>query len=127
MSMSVIMDAHKLNRQKQNFNAIPSRRAHYLPGGEENRLLRLGVKSRDENGCERAVKQWVALEVLVQQALQSAWFVLGPIQGLESRPKQASVCTHPTLQTQLIERAISAENSVPLKLCQNINLGASHG
>lgn len=81
-----------------------------LPGGEENRLLRLGLKSRDENGCERAVKKWIALEVLVQQTLQTSWFVLGPIQGLESRPKQASVYAHPALQPQLTEQAIAAEN-----------------
>lgn len=58
-----------------------------LPRGEENRLLELGVESRDDDGGERPVQKRVALEVLVQQALQAPGLVLGPIPGYEIPPR----------------------------------------
>jgi hypothetical protein len=68
------------------------RQQAYLPGREEHRLLELGVESRDEDGRERAIEKRIALEVLVQQPLQSPWLILRP--RLERRPEQASpVCT----------------------------------
>lgn len=68
-----------------------------LPSREEHRLLELDVKSRDDDAGERLVQKWVALQVLVQQALKPSGLVLGPIQGHEFTPcppSPASTLTH---------------------------------